>query len=629
MKPAEPQVAEDPSAAPVQRFDGYATFAALEGVSSLPIEFKTLEGAQIETFRSLGVAPRLRVTLVDTTRIRWAACGVGWLVFLMGVALTFRPAKQQASYVIIFLLASSLPLLLTSALDELGPVFDAAFYAACALVPYYLLASVCLSLYRAILRRLPADWQSSAVPPPLATQTGTIITPLLLFALCVANANSSSAVEPPMPEAVKAVDLKELLPLLDPGGPVTVPADAIIIPYDPHAADGVKEAKKVLIPYAKFVELWNRAHPAKPKETKPAPVDFAIAAAAYEATLSAADELVVTGKLTIDVLSDKPVAIPLPFSGGVLVKATLDGQPARLQVVAPQTPHAAQQPQSQQQQAVPNAPGLPDADSGGVIVLHTQGAGRKTAEVSFRLGLSRRGGWRQVAASLPLGGANRLLLTVPEAATEVCLSGTFDRGNFETKAANEKIETTLSSGGGGGSLDLQWRPKVAIGQIDQSLTAHSTGVLDVREDALRVTWIAELSFGRGTRDQFEFSLPLGYSIEQVVGENLRGWQVKPDAARQLVGVTLLKPATGAEKFTLVLSKRGRIGAGEFATFDAPAVFVSGAALQQGEIMVRRSPRLELRTESSTGLVRADSDAKLAATVVAADAEDPSILNLRP
>ncbi len=636
IMPAEPKVPEASeqreSTARLEPMtkEGYAKFHALEGVSSLNIQQpKQTEidkaGARIETFRSLGVDPQLQVTLVDTTRIRWAACGVSWLVFLMGVALTHRPAKQQAAYVIIFLLTSSIPLLLTRALDEIGLVFDAAFFAACALVPYFLLASVAISLWRAVLRRLPADCcqPMTTTNVPLTTSSGTIIAPLLLISLLFGTSSSAFAVEP-MPEAVKTIDLKDLLPLLDPGGPVTVPADAVIVPYDPNAEDGPAQAKKVLIPYVKFIELWNRAHPDKPKEAKP-PIDYAILAAVYEATLSATDELVVTGKLTINVLSDKPVAIPLPFSGGVLVKATVDGQPARLQVVAPQAPVAVnEQPQ---QQAAMKAPNPPDGESGGVIVLHAQGPGRKSAEVSLRLGLTRRGGWRQVAASLPLGGANQLTLTVPDAATEVRIASTFDRDNFETKAANEKIETTLS-GGGGGRLDLQWRPKVAVGQIDQSLTAKSTGVLDVREDALRLTWIAELSFGRGTRDQFEFSLPLGYSIEQVVSENLRGWQVKPDA-RQLVNVTLLKPANGSERITLVLSKRGRIGTGEFAAFDAPAVFVSGAALQQGELMIRRSPRLELRTETSTGLARADSDGQLAAVVQAADAEDPSILNLRP
>lgn len=603
-------------------------FATLEGVSSLQIEFPKGDAKDEVVFRSLGTDPVLQVTLVDKTRVYYAAYGIGLLVFLMGVALTFRPAKQQASYVVIFLLGSALPVLLTSMFDEIGPVFDAAFYAACALVPYFLIASVCLSLWRIIVARLPAGCCQAEAPieATRVTPTGTMLAPLFLLAIFLSSAEQSFA-QAPVVEGAKVIDLKDLLPLLDAGGPVTVPADAVIVPYDPNVEDGPAQAKKVLIPYAKFIELWNRAHPDKPKETKPAPVDYAVLSAAYEATLSASDELVVTGKLTIDVLSEKPVAIPLPFSGGVLVKATLEGKPARLQVIAPQAP-VANEPAQQMQQQAKEMPNAPDAASGGVIVLHTEGAGRKEAEVQFRLGLARRGGWRQVNASLPLAGATKLILTVPEAATEVRIASTFDRDNFETKAAGEKIETTLV-GGGSGRLDLQWRPKVAVGQIDQSLTSKSTGVLDVREDALRLTWVAELSFGRGTRDQFEFSLPLGYSIEQVVGVNLRGWQVKPDAARQIVEATLLKPATGAEQITLVLSKRGRIGTGEFATFEAPAVFVSGAALQQGEIMVRRSPRLELRTESATGLVRADSDNKLAATVQAADSEDPSILNLRP
>jgi hypothetical protein len=612
---------------------GYAAaqFAALEGVSSLPIDFTPPAGSTTETFRSLGVNPHLQATLVDTTRVRYAALGVGLLVFLMGMALTHRPARQQAAYVVIFLLASSLPVLLTSALDEIAPVFDAAFFAACALIPYFLFASVWMSLWRRLVGTVamveaPRDPSSptSGAGPAGTSPAGTVVTLLLLFASLAIAAAPAHAVEP-VPAGAKLVDLKELLPLLDPGGPLTVPGDAVIVPYDPELEDGPAQAKKVLIPYARFQELWKRAHPEQDKTAKPAPVEFAVVAAQYEATLAASDELLVTGKLSVEILSEKPVAIPLPFSGGVLVKATLGGQPARLQIVEPKAAPNAAPVELSGQQAM-KAPAPPAG--GAVMVLHAQGAGRKEVELTFRLGLTRRGGWRQVAAALPLGGANRLTLRVPEAGTEVRLAGTADKDSFDTKEANETIETTLT-GTASGRLDLQWRPKVAVGQIDQSLTAKSVGVLDVREDALRLTWQTELNFGRGTRDQFEFLLPQNYAIEQVLSANLRGWQVKPDAARQVVSVTLLKPATGSEKITLILSRRGRIGTGDLASFDAPAVFVSGAALQQGELMVRRSPRLELRTETVTGLVRADSDASLAAAVQAADSEDPSILNLRP
>ena len=77
-------------------------------------------------------------------------------------------------------------------------------------------------------------------------------------------------------------------------------------------------------------------------------------------------------------------------------------------------------------------------------------------------------------------------------------------------------------------------------------------------------------------------------------------------------MTLLKPAQGTETLTIQLAKRGRVGQGELAEFDAPTVLVIDAALQQGEIAVRKSPRLELRTVTASGLSRADADGQTAA-----------------
>ena len=42
-----------------------------------------------------------------------------------------------------------------------------------------------------------------------------------------------------------------------------MPEDAIILPYDPDSKAGIKDADKLLVPYDKYVELWNRAHPDK------------------------------------------------------------------------------------------------------------------------------------------------------------------------------------------------------------------------------------------------------------------------------------------------------------------------------------------------------------------------------
>ena len=116
--------------------------------------------------------------------------------------------------------------------------------------------------------------------------------------------------------------------------PVKVPADALILPYDPDSKTGIQEADRVLVPYDKYVELWNRAHPDKRLETKLPPLPYALAGAAYTATLQGEDFLRVEGQLEIDVLVERPVMIPLGLSGGVLARADLDGQPARLSLAS-------------------------------------------------------------------------------------------------------------------------------------------------------------------------------------------------------------------------------------------------------------------------------------------------------
>jgi hypothetical protein len=601
---------------------------ALTGVSSLRIDLQSDHGEQAAVFRSLGTDPELRAAVIDNRRVDAAAWGLSLLVLLVGVGLTFQPAHRRASYVIVVLLASSLPLLLTEAFDDVAQVFDYVFYAGCVLAVYYPLAACCLACSRWVKSKLPAEVTSAVAEPPAPAAT----TAGLLVGLLLIVGGSQSAVAQD-PNSVRIVNIKELLPLLEgTPSPIEVPKDAVIIPYDPDKLDQAPASDKLLVPYERYVDLWNRANPDKkivPAVTLPA--DYALAGAAYQATLGSSDSLEVRGTIEIDVFSDKPVAVPLHLSGGVLVKATVDGGAAKLQIVGAEhvsTPKPAAKPQElASQQVAAAAPNSPDAPlPPRLLLLHLSGKGRKKLEVTLQLGMSRQGGWRVVRGQLPVGPATALTLLVPTVGTEIRQQGLADRATFETKAENERIETSL---GTGGLVDLQWRPKVTEGQVDQSLTARSTAVLDVREDSLRLVWQVNLEFGRAFRDAFTFAVPAGYLVEQVTGDNIRGWTAKTVATEQTLDVTLLKPAQGSATVTIQLARRGQVGQGDLAEFNAPSVLVVDAALQQGEITVRRSPRLDLRTVSATGLARADSAGGTAAVEQLADATDAAVLNVKP
>jgi hypothetical protein len=600
----------------------------LTGVSSLRINMRADGGGQAITFTSLGSNPQLRASLIDNRRLHAAAWGLGLLVALVGVGLTFRPARYQAAFVVIMLLAASLPLLVTDKFDEVADVFDAVFYAACALAVYYPLAALAISLGRWIQARTVGS-------SPFAPQAKAAVVASVLFAVAALSLTprDASAQEP---AGVRIVNLRDILPLVDDTpGPVTVPTDAVVVPYDPEKPEERGPGQKLLVPYDKYVELYNRANPDKKIVTQALPADFALAGATYQATLAAADSLAVRGTIEIEVFSDKPVAVPMTLGGGVLVKATVDGASAKLQVVepnatAPNAPAEKTAKQPAHQQAANPAPNAADSLPPRMLLLHLSGKGRKKLELTIHLGLTRQGGWRIVHGQLPVGPAAALTLVAPTAGTEIRHTSLADKPNFETKADNEEIATSLTASG---QLDLQWRAKVSEGQVDQSLTARSIAALDVREDALRLVWQVKLEFGRAFRDAFTFAVPADFLVEQVTGENVRGWSAKKvggeGSAEQTLDVTLLKPAQGTETITIQLAKRGRVGQGELAEFNAPTVVVIDAALQQGEIAVRKSPRLDLRTVTASGLSRADADGQTAAVEQLSDASDAAVLVVKP
>ncbi len=594
-----------------------AKYWALEGVRSLPIDLQK-QGKEI-TFQSLGVRPELSVTVANGRRIDVLAWAIGLGVFAVGLLLSRCSVRAKTRYVIfVAVFALALPLL-TGLTHELGQMLDCAFYAACCLVVWYLIAAALRWLWPQVDESLrdseaaasaatDSDRGSLAAPGPRRLHQPT---PAL-----------AQAPKPP------AFDPSGLIELLAPPKPIQLPKDAVVIPYDAEqGSDGLKNADKVLVPYEKYVELWNRAFPDKKLQAKPPIAAWSLAGAAYEATLSGEDYLLVTGRLDFDVYAEQPVQVPLRLAGGVLASATIDGKPARLQLIQPAPGPQANQPPPQQQAAQPaqnvQAPELPDPV---FAVLHLTAKGRQQLALQIRLKLERRGGWRVATGRLPAAPATGLTLSVPSARTEVRLAGLADRGEYETAADNEQILTAL---GPEGTFNLQWRPKVAEGQVDRSLTVNSEAVLDVQEDGLRLTWQLNLEFPRSRRDRFEVLIPAGYLMEKVLGDNVRAWDLKAADNVQRLGVTLLKETVDRERITLHLSRRGVVAAAEPTQFPAPAISVDGAVLHKGRLTIRRSPLLELRATTATGLSRTDVNADAATALVAAGAAEESPLGVRP
>ncbi|MFZ5832693.1 MAG: hypothetical protein ACOY3P_21610, partial [Planctomycetota bacterium] len=640
MPPGQPAPApqpQEPMAEEAKRGDGPARMggqaagpgtpaaraASMRGFSSLKIDLAD-DGTCGVTFRSLGAAPRLEVTLVNRERFELLGWGLGLLAFVVGVALTRAASGRKMTYVVAVAAAATLvPLLWQN--EAVVWIGNCVFYAVALLVPYYLLAGLAIWSFNAGRACIRTRAQGAA-PATAALAT-------LLIALA-ATTNALAADERATIHA--AADDGGALVIVSPPPPVSVPEDAIIVPYDTGEIGSIQDVRELLVPYERYVELWNQAHPEKKLTTVKPPAPYALAGAQYRTILMGDDYLTLLGEMEIEVFDEGHVQVPFSLSGGVLSRAEVDGRAAQLSLVLPEAaalnaPPAQQAAQVQMppanQQAVAqaefaNAPAQPR--EGSLLLLHLQGRGKHKLSLEVRLQLERQGGWRVAQGSLPAAPATKVAVEVPDKETELRFQHVRDRQSYDQLAAGQTIETAV---GADGRFGVRWRPVISEGQVDRSLTARSAVLFDVQEDGLRTIWRLTLEFRRSQRERFTLGLPAGYLVERVEGGNVRGWQMKTAPQGQSLEVELLKPAIDQEEFVLHLVRSGSVGQGELATFAVPIVSVRDAALSSGEITIRRSPLLELRTTQRAGVTRTDLGgpslqlAELSAT--------PNALGIRP
>ncbi|MCY2932220.1 MAG: hypothetical protein NTV86_22530 [Planctomycetota bacterium] len=114
-------------------------------------------------------------------------------------------------------------------------------------------------------------------------------------------------------------------PVQAPPAPPTPAPAALVVPYegDPTKAD---QAAKVLVPYARYLELWNRAHPEQANEPPPAGGRVWLADVRYAAAVEG-DKFHLTLSAQVQVLGKGLAVVPMPLERLAVVAASLNETP--------------------------------------------------------------------------------------------------------------------------------------------------------------------------------------------------------------------------------------------------------------------------------------------------------------
>ena len=575
---------------------------ALEGVSSLEIDLNSTSGFEAQ-FRNLGESRGLAVGTLNQNRMEILAAASGLFALLIGLAIWRKPCKVRVRFIVFLLILGQAPVLLFPSLGEMGIVFDAVFLAGFGLIPFYIVLGL-LGWSSKTFMTLACRCCSTP-----SRVTGSTILAFFLF-VGIDSRGLQAQEKEPVPVDVQS--LKALLSTIE--GPVIIPKDAIIVPYDPKTAPEKNANQKILLPFDEYQRLWKASQIKKGKQKVPSPVGIGVSHATYRCELGEDDSLTVTGRLDVSSYREGRQVLSFAMGNAVIVSARLNEAPARLKISAT----------SALENNVQAAKGdrSPPANSYDLVI---EGQGDFRFEFVAEVGIESQGAWSIVNCLLPHAASQEVQINIPNAQTEILQQGLTDVSRYESDREEDRWTTALSSDG---RLKLRWRTKLRTGQIDQSLTARSYGVFDVREDALRMTWQANLDFGRSTRDTFSFDVPADYRVESVVGGNVRGFTTRREADRQSVDIVLLKAVEGTEQVTLSLSQNRSMKDME-ESISVPVVTIRDAALESGELMVRRSPRLDLQIALADGINRYEENEALSRVKDQADLIDAAILKPLP
>lgn len=613
---------------------------ALQGLRSLPIEFTTDSYSQMFTFSGLGEEPDLSITLMDTKRHEWLAAAVASFIILFGILLTSAsPQLKWRFFLTVFSIAAIAPSLFTWSI-ELVPVCVSALYA--------LVLVVCIWLVRYLLQKsnsMIASYRAArslkSIPPspPMSPPSTTSITTLSVLWLTIQLSAPIHAQEEVQPKEDKPpiatpseleldgtnLDISPFIKSIDRSldslsaektvPTIVVPHDTIVVPYRGTFPGLSNPSDEIFVPFISYKEMRElvRAKELVPKQNPP--VSILIRGAQYKALLIDGNQIELTGSIEIESFIEEGQTVSLPFSGGILKAATLDGTTVSLKEVDKS------------------------------LQIYVSKRGTKRLNLTILFPLQRRSGWRILNGIIPASPATNLHLTVPNSGTEIrsrfsdesIPNGFPQRANsppanqqaipqqafrqqaipqqkaittftpastlaYESTRDQEQIDIPIFSPG---KLNVQWRSKIVEAVVDQGLHSDSSHLIDVEQAGLRWVWRVSLTFRNGQHESLRAIIPPDYLLESVTGENIKGWKKEIIDQKQYVELTFLKPATAKETFTVRAFLPSRWNDKGNREKTVPVGEIEGAMVQQGEILIRKEELIELRTVPNNGVTRMD------------------------
>lgn len=357
--------------------------------------------------------------------------------------------------------------------------------------------------------------------------------------------------------------------------PPTLLRPGLVIPF--NAEQDPQTAERVLLPFEKFVELYQLAHPEKTLDSPP-PEAGRIIEALYRAEVSVpenqpeAASVKLTARLVLRSYVDGQFPVTLPFSGVALKSAKLDDKTAAIKV------------------------------DGGHLTLLVPAAGLHVLDVEFSVPAKVLGDAGSFHLALAATPAAQLAFALPTEKLSVRVNGSTTAYRRITRDGKSTIELPVDRGG---DLQISWQPEqtreggAAVVHVD-SVTAVS-----IADAGVTISSGFKYRVRQGIVRDVAFALPEGVKLQGVNGPDVGGWELVGDGAQRRLRVFLRRNIGDGTELTIdtYLAHRVEAAPSSFAVSEIAPLEVTA---EVGHVAVYAGEQFSVRPETATGLAQVDT-----------------------
>ena len=360
----------------------------------------------------------------------------------------------------------------------------------------------------------------------------------------------------------------------------------IYIPFSKLREVFEKEGRGVFLPYDQFQTLWKEAreHRLTPPPQS-SPIDGIITSAFNEATVGK-DVVQVEATLSIELIKEGWIQVPLRLNEAAIQSATIDGEAARV---------------------------TPAAGGGYQLLIENKAKEPRTLELKLKYAraFTKTPGRNSVAFDAPQAPVNRWRIRVPQAGAKVnvqpmiaATEASGESDDSETATDTEEETVVLAFVGAAPQVAIDWTPKTEGATGMTALTVvQAQQEIYVTEGTVRTRANLQYDISRAELTELSIEIPGDQKVVNVFDPNVRKWNVSKDGDNQIISVELFEPARATQSLMIELEKYSEAAASR--EISAARIRALDVGRQQGTVVVNVDAALRAEVKSRTGLLQVD------------------------